>query len=194
MSLQSNSPERTGLSSSPSRKNKIYCDKWIHEGTCAFTQQGCKFKHEMPHDESTQRSLGLFQGLPAWWKKRNEDNMNMAASGSCSRFPSPAPDGSGGFQKVPTRPGTPIRQPYQPAANRSHGSSPDQGSQWLRNGIVPFVRGPMRYGHQRASTMTSWHTNGNGNASGGFQGLQPRAEEFVQFQDRAGAITGPRAA
>lgn len=50
--------------------------------------------------------------------------------------------------------------------------------------------------------MASWHINdngnvngnGNGNINGGFQGLQPRANEFVQFQDRVGAITGPRAA
>ncbi|KOS20209.1 hypothetical protein ESCO_006169 [Escovopsis weberi] len=60
-------------SPSGSRKAKIYCDKWIHEGVCAFTQQGCKYKHEMPFDEATQHSLGLFQGFPAWWRKRLED-------------------------------------------------------------------------------------------------------------------------
>lgn len=41
----------------------------MHEGTCAFTQQGCKYKHEMPFDKATQLSLGLFHGLPSWWKK-----------------------------------------------------------------------------------------------------------------------------
>ncbi|ROW13336.1 hypothetical protein VPNG_05474 [Cytospora leucostoma] len=51
------------------RRDKIYCDKWIHDGTCAFTQQGCKFKHEMPNDKETQEKLGLFHGYPAWWKK-----------------------------------------------------------------------------------------------------------------------------
>ncbi|PSR81843.1 hypothetical protein BD289DRAFT_475472 [Coniella lustricola] len=51
------------------KREKIYCDKWIHDGTCAFTQQGCKFKHEMPQDKETQQSLGLFHGYPAWWKK-----------------------------------------------------------------------------------------------------------------------------
>lgn len=53
----------------PGRRDKIYCDKWIHDGTCAFTQQGCKFKHEMPNDKETQEKLGLFHGYPAWWKK-----------------------------------------------------------------------------------------------------------------------------
>ncbi|KAJ0120112.1 zinc finger protein [Diaporthe amygdali] len=52
------------------RREKIYCDKWIHDGTCAFTQQGCKYKHEMPHDRETQEKLGLFHGYPAWWKKQ----------------------------------------------------------------------------------------------------------------------------
>ncbi|KAL1898795.1 hypothetical protein Sste5346_003202 [Sporothrix stenoceras] len=51
------------------KKHKVYCDKWVHEGICAFTQQGCKFKHEMPHDRATQRSVGLFQGYPNWYKK-----------------------------------------------------------------------------------------------------------------------------
>ncbi|KAB5554682.1 hypothetical protein GE09DRAFT_1058973 [Coniochaeta sp. 2T2.1] len=53
----------------PHKRQKIYCDKWIHEGVCAFTQQGCKYKHEMPLDKDTQESLGLFQGLPIWWRK-----------------------------------------------------------------------------------------------------------------------------
>ncbi|KAK4228748.1 hypothetical protein QBC38DRAFT_474227 [Podospora fimiseda] len=54
---------------SQSKRTKIYCDKWVHEGVCAFTQQGCKYKHEMPMDKATQFSLGLFHGLPTWWKK-----------------------------------------------------------------------------------------------------------------------------
>lgn len=66
--------DRIAAASIPTlKRSKIYCDKWIHEGVCAFTQQGCKFKHEMPADEQTQRSLGLFQGLPGWWRKRQEE-------------------------------------------------------------------------------------------------------------------------
>lgn len=57
----------------PQRRNKVYCDKWVHEGVCAFTQQGCKYKHEMPFDKATQHALGLFHGLPAWWKKHQAD-------------------------------------------------------------------------------------------------------------------------
>ncbi|EPE09903.1 c-x8-c-x5-c-x3-h type zinc finger protein [Ophiostoma piceae UAMH 11346] len=57
----------------PGKKNKIYCSKWVHDGTCAFTQQGCKYKHEMPHDTKTQRDLGLFQGYPAWYKKWQQE-------------------------------------------------------------------------------------------------------------------------
>ncbi|ORY65414.1 uncharacterized protein BCR38DRAFT_484838 [Pseudomassariella vexata] len=57
----------------PQRRPKIYCDKWVHEGVCAFTQQGCKYKHEMPFDKFTQHQLGLFHGLPAWWKKHQAE-------------------------------------------------------------------------------------------------------------------------
>ncbi|KAH8821073.1 hypothetical protein F5884DRAFT_766477 [Xylogone sp. PMI_703] len=53
-----------------SRKKKVYCDKWVHEGVCAFTQQGCKYKHEMPMDRATQLELGLNNGLPFWWRRQ----------------------------------------------------------------------------------------------------------------------------
>jgi hypothetical protein len=53
------------------RKDKVYCDKWVHEGVCAFSQQGCRYKHEMPLDVATQHTLGLFQGLPMWYKKEH---------------------------------------------------------------------------------------------------------------------------
>jgi hypothetical protein len=55
------------------RRTKIYCDKWVHEGVCAFTQQGCKYKHEMPTDKATQHQLGLFHGYPQWWKKHQQE-------------------------------------------------------------------------------------------------------------------------
>lgn len=57
---------------------------WIHEGRCAFTQTGCKFKHEMPLDEESQRALGLFQGLPTWFKKQQEESAMRTALQSSS--------------------------------------------------------------------------------------------------------------
>ncbi|KAG7288588.1 hypothetical protein NEMBOFW57_004941 [Staphylotrichum longicolle] len=57
----------------PPKRMKIYCDKWVHEGVCAFTQQGCKYKHEMPSDKATQHQLGLFLGYPVWWKRRQAE-------------------------------------------------------------------------------------------------------------------------
>ncbi|KAL7814647.1 hypothetical protein V8C44DRAFT_356978 [Trichoderma aethiopicum] len=70
------------VATSPStlKRNKVYCDMWIHEGRCAFTQTGCKFKHEMPLDEASQKALGLFQGLPAWYKKQQEEQQSAWAS------------------------------------------------------------------------------------------------------------------
>ncbi|KAI1485048.1 hypothetical protein F5X96DRAFT_691411 [Biscogniauxia mediterranea] len=66
-------PGGGGGGGGPQRRPKIYCDKWVHEGVCAFTQQGCKYKHEMPFDKVTQHQLGLFHGFPAWWKKRQAE-------------------------------------------------------------------------------------------------------------------------
>ncbi|PQE26345.1 chromatin remodeling complex subunit protein [Rutstroemia sp. NJR-2017a BBW] len=79
--LASNSPTRglasgdmvphTSMTGAPARREKIYCDKWVHEGTCAFTQVGCKYKHEMPTDKATQLSLGLSHGFPNWYRRAN---------------------------------------------------------------------------------------------------------------------------
>ncbi|KAH7149415.1 hypothetical protein B0J13DRAFT_305316 [Dactylonectria estremocensis] len=68
-SLQNHIDQIVATSPVITKRPKIYCDKWIHDGQCAFAQQGCKFKHEMPFDKATQHSLGLFQGLPGWWKR-----------------------------------------------------------------------------------------------------------------------------
>ncbi|KAI1826038.1 hypothetical protein F4861DRAFT_546691 [Xylaria intraflava] len=66
-------PTSSGSAPPGQRRPKIYCDKWVHEGVCAFTQQGCKYKHEMPSDKVTQHQLGLFHGYPQWWKKHQAD-------------------------------------------------------------------------------------------------------------------------
>ncbi|VUC22646.1 unnamed protein product [Clonostachys rosea] len=57
----------------PGKQDKKYCDKWVHEGVCAFAQQGCRYKHEMPYDKATQNLLGLYHGLPVWWKRRQAE-------------------------------------------------------------------------------------------------------------------------
>ncbi|KAM0552551.1 hypothetical protein ACHAPJ_007879 [Fusarium lateritium] len=67
------------------RRTKIYCDKWIHDGTCAFTQQGCKYKHEMPFDKATQQSLGLFHGFPKWWRDHQEELQKQLNRDSSTR-------------------------------------------------------------------------------------------------------------
>ncbi|KAG9246297.1 hypothetical protein BJ878DRAFT_297554 [Calycina marina] len=64
------------------RRHKIYCDKWIHEGICAFTQLGCKYKHEMPMDKKTQLSLGLNNGIPKWYKQKQQARFQRADSHS----------------------------------------------------------------------------------------------------------------
>lgn len=81
-------PRSAGL---PQRRVKIYCDKWVHEGICAFTQQGCKYKHEMPQDKATQHSLGLFHGLPAWWKKQQGELARSSVVPVSGNHASPPP-------------------------------------------------------------------------------------------------------
>lgn len=50
----------------PRKAEKIFCTYWIARGECHFSQQGCKFKHEMPDLET----LGIIMGrrsFPKWW-------------------------------------------------------------------------------------------------------------------------------
>lgn len=69
------------------RKEKIYCDKWVHEGRCAFAQQGCKYKHEMPLDKATQEEVGLYLGLPSWFKRKQALELKAAMAVKAARNP-----------------------------------------------------------------------------------------------------------
>jgi hypothetical protein len=81
------------------RREKIYCDKWIHEGVCAFTQLGCKYKHEMPMDKATQLSLGLNHGLPLWYKRAHAVQMR-AEPQQLAIPPSPSPRVAGPWRRA----------------------------------------------------------------------------------------------
>ena len=59
-------PVPSGISPDPSRK--VYCTHWLMRGECAYTQQGCRYKHEMP-DLKKLRELG-FREVPRWYSER----------------------------------------------------------------------------------------------------------------------------
>ncbi|KAF2020933.1 hypothetical protein BU24DRAFT_469682 [Aaosphaeria arxii CBS 175.79] len=56
----------SGVEPDPSKKE--YCTYWIRTGECAYTAEGCKFKHDMP-SMNKLRELG-FTRLPLWWKEK----------------------------------------------------------------------------------------------------------------------------
>lgn len=60
-------PPPSGIEPDPSKK--IYCTHWIWTGECAYTVQGCKYKHEMPPVEKL-RELGCKNGVPRWYKEK----------------------------------------------------------------------------------------------------------------------------
>ncbi|KAK0384959.1 hypothetical protein NLU13_7437 [Sarocladium strictum] len=86
-----------------SRRDKIYCDKWVHEGICAFAQQGCRYKHEMPQDKETQYKLGLYQGFPAWWRKQQGELAQHEAAGSPKTASTCRSGSSGRFTPIDRR-------------------------------------------------------------------------------------------
>ena len=47
------------------RGKKVYCTHWLSKGNCAYMQQGCIYKHEIPKDQETWESLG-FHTIPGW--------------------------------------------------------------------------------------------------------------------------------
>jgi hypothetical protein len=143
---QSPSQQRTG----PKRRDKVYCDKWIHEGTCAFAQQGCKYLHKMPMDRATQYSLGLFQGLPPWWKRYQAElaKPRPAAPGAAAAAAAPVSAlATDAPLALPSRPagggrrggGLTLGQPLPQAAGAAAATSPGPA-------VVPRYAGPWRRG------------------------------------------------
>ncbi|KAL5093172.1 hypothetical protein Trisim1_011958 [Trichoderma cf. simile WF8] len=141
------------VATSPSiqKKNKVYCDMWIHEGRCAFTQTGCKFKHEMPLDEASQKALGLFQGLPAWYKKQQEE-LNLWKSRDTSDAETSPTDSSSHNEFAWQNP------------NSSLGKTvPDKGkldichsSQTTKSRVAQFVWGPIGPPNKQVADKDPW--------------------------------------
>lgn len=63
--------------SSYEQKSKIYCSYWIRSGECDYTQQGCRYKHEMP-DKATLASIG-FRTVPRWWQEKVAIQLGQSA-------------------------------------------------------------------------------------------------------------------
>ncbi|ORX94209.1 hypothetical protein BCR34DRAFT_608338 [Clohesyomyces aquaticus] len=57
----------SGILPDPSKKE--YCSYWIKTGECAYQQQGCKYKHEMPPLDVLREKVGLWR-VPQWWKEK----------------------------------------------------------------------------------------------------------------------------
>jgi len=58
----------------PDESLKEYCTYWIRTGECAYTQQGCKYKHEMPPDKSTLLKVFGTDVWPKWWIEREHEH------------------------------------------------------------------------------------------------------------------------
>ncbi|KAJ3564159.1 hypothetical protein NPX13_g7942 [Xylaria arbuscula] len=127
------SPSLSNAATGGHRQSKIYCDKWVHEGVCAFTQRGCKYKHEMPSDKLTQHQLGLFQGYPHWWKKHQADLSRQREA-----LPSETPKNSSQSNEYRGSNERYIGNPIGSAARNTscRGLSSNTGSQlpWQQNG------------------------------------------------------------
>jgi hypothetical protein len=115
--------DRIVASSGPSghptmRPRKEWCDKWIHDGKCAFTQQGCKFKHEMPSDPETLERLGLFSGPPVWYiRKLDADARRMGLAARSTDWRSAREGGGGGGGGGGSLHGRPAYQHRTPLMN-----------------------------------------------------------------------------
>ena len=58
------------------RGKKVYCTHWLSKGNCAYMQQGCIYKHEIPKDQDTWESLG-FHTLPGWLHTKSSAWINQ---------------------------------------------------------------------------------------------------------------------
>ena len=88
---------------------KIWCTYWMATGNCNYTQEGCKFKHEMPKDPEVLRALG-FREIPAWYRQEMAAlNKPRAAMNNKSWR------NQGGKPEVPSAPGPSNRTAASPA-------------------------------------------------------------------------------
>ncbi|KAI5203717.1 hypothetical protein E4T42_00626 [Aureobasidium subglaciale] len=63
----------------PDQRKKVYCTYWIqNQGQCAYMQQGCMYRHEMPEDKKTLNSIGL-KSVPLWWRQQQARNKKQKA-------------------------------------------------------------------------------------------------------------------
>lgn len=53
----------------PDQEKKEWCTYWILHGDCAYVQQGCRYRHEMP-DKSKLAEIGIHH-VPRWWLEQN---------------------------------------------------------------------------------------------------------------------------
>ncbi|KXX81804.1 hypothetical protein MMYC01_202963 [Madurella mycetomatis] len=163
--------------SNPPKRMKIYCDKWVHEGVCAFTQQGCKFKHEMPLDTATQHALGLFHGLPAWYKKQQGELARMHATTATTTISSSG-GGDGAHQRGVS-------------VSAIGGGGSGQYDRW-GVGHGPFVGGSAARaggGMGVGDAYGNGGGGGNGNRDGGSSGLpQPRQRPQLLQSWRSGLV------
>ena len=58
------------------RGKKVYCTHWLSKGNCAYMQQGCIYKHEIPRDQETWESLG-FHTIPGWLQAKSSAWINQ---------------------------------------------------------------------------------------------------------------------
>lgn len=60
---------------------KEYCSYWLRHGECDYAQQGCIYKHEMPHDRATLERLGL-RDLPRWYREKHNLGSLLGSNGT----------------------------------------------------------------------------------------------------------------
>lgn len=53
----------------PDQEKKEWCTYWILHGDCAYVQQGCRYRHEMP-DKAKLAEIGIHH-VPRWWLEQN---------------------------------------------------------------------------------------------------------------------------
>jgi hypothetical protein len=84
-------PFPSGIEPDPSKKE--FCSHWIKTGECAFTAQGCRYKHEMPA-MGRLREIAITARGPTWMQRRlapGNDNDEYAEDAPAPRvFPDPS--------------------------------------------------------------------------------------------------------
>lgn len=165
---QRQQPAASFDSEAAARREKIYCDKWIRDGTCAFTQYGQRCPQG--HIASIRHSQNPNRSWPRWGHPHGQRLLRQQASpGWPSPVRGPAADGAALTdmgERIVCQAIKRKRAPIEPSSQEAHQDPAGAGLFWDRGpsplsttGLRPALAMEARFAGHLCSTLPQAASN-----------------------------------